>query len=161
MRRRLLNLAAAGSLALCVATAALSLSTWQADALLAQPVHVGPLAVRSAHGESEFSCLPPGAFAVSRLFLVYPSEPTLANACRWHVLGFGLGVDLFGSHRVVVPHWFIALITMVLPAWWLLRRHRAHRAARLGICRSCGYDLRATPARCPECGAPAAGTGGG
>jgi hypothetical protein len=55
----------------------------------------------------------------------------------------------------VMPFWSIAAATGALPvAWAVVRVRSALRARRrhAGVCASCGYDLRATPGRCPECG---------
>ena len=57
---------------------------------------------------------------------------------------------------VTFPLWLVVLLASVLPVVWELRYRRGRRRrARLskGLCSSCGYDLRATPQRCPECGA--------
>ncbi|HET6248498.1 MAG TPA: hypothetical protein VFE47_12420 [Tepidisphaeraceae bacterium] len=76
-------------------------------------------------------------------------------------LGFGylrdnglLGPHAGVNHRFVVaiPFWLIALI-FFLPTQWkigvMIRRAGQRRAGR---CIQCGYDLRETPTRCPECG---------
>lgn len=58
-----------------------------------------------------------------------------------------------------VSLWLAIPALAILPTWWLLRhprRTRRDRAAN-GLCLHCGYDLRATPGRCPECGVPATG----
>lgn len=68
---------------------------------------------------------------------------------KWHSFQTGQsGVDRFAS----VPFWFIAFISILPPARWYLGRRREGRTCRAGLCPGCGYDLRATPDRCPECG---------
>ena len=56
--------------------------------------------------------------------------------------------------EVVFPLWLIlaafALPVVLTGAFVAIRRHRR---ARRGLCRACGYDLRAGHGRCPECGA--------
>ena len=53
---------------------------------------------------------------------------------------------------VAIPTWPILLLLAIAPALWLRRFRRLRRRERLGLCLRCGYDLRATPERCPECG---------
>jgi hypothetical protein len=61
----------------------------------------------------------------------------------------------FRLRFVAVPHWFVAILCAV--AGWpagtrWLKRYLASRRPKPGCCRKCGYDLRASPERCPECG---------
>jgi hypothetical protein len=62
-----------------------------------------------------------------------------------------------------LPYCFLAAVTGALPAYLALKAIRRRREQRQGLCRLCGYDLSATPQRCPECGAapvPSPGTPG-
>jgi hypothetical protein len=53
-----------------------------------------------------------------------------------------------------IPYWKPVLLGLILPFYrfpWQSINCRAKRIRR-GLCVNCGYDLRATPNRCPECG---------
>src|SRR5205814_667146 len=61
----------------------------------------------------------------------------------------------WGHTELILPLWIPVLASALLPAvWFTLTRRRVIRRRRrqMGACEYCGYDLRATPGRCPECG---------
>jgi hypothetical protein len=86
---------------------------------------------------------------------------------QWRVFGYGLvinrGIVLPGSQSarpgawrnvvVIFPYWLPLLFLSIPPLLRLRRWRNERRSARSGLCSACGYDLRATPDKCPECGA--------
>ncbi len=62
-----------------------------------------------------------------------------------------------GFWMVEVPYWLIVLVTAILPVRVFVQRRQRRSRERSGHCLACGYDLRGSPRRCPECGATAGG----
>jgi hypothetical protein len=76
----------------------------------------------------------------------------------WHGFDFATrtgetqGVK-YHRYSLLLPIW--PAFALTLPAWvWVLRELRRRRRLRAGLCLRCGYDLRASKDRCPECGHP-------
>jgi hypothetical protein len=66
---------------------------------------------------------------------------------RWHQR---LDVEVFS-----VPYWPIMAASAGVTFLWVMRavrQWRFHLRRGRGLCTACGYDVRASPDRCPECG---------
>lgn len=83
---------------------------------------------------------------------------------KWYFCGFGFAAGDYDPKRIygpmpfkliVVPSFFVSAVTAVPLLVWLRREFRQRKKPRWkaqGRCVNCGYDLRASESRCPECG---------
>lgn len=77
----------------------------------------------------------------------------------WNRIGFHFNVDgndatAFSSHALTIPLWLPTLLTaaVLIPQYFAIVRRSRRRGQ--GRCEQCGYDLRGSIDRCPECGRP-------
>jgi hypothetical protein len=160
MRRNLFTLASALSAVLCVGVCVLWVRSYRvADAVgwsstsdaVEGGTASGRLRLNTIHLPDGQTYGPPHL-----LHIAYPANidpPTRRLPATSTNMGFAFernGPDFL----LLVPLWAVALSTGV-GAWATHRvARRMLRAARLAanLCPACGYDLRATPGQCPECG---------
>ena len=164
-RLNLVNVASLLSLMLCMATATLwARSCFRHDAVvLLTPRHEtravsdgGRLMIRRSR-ESHNERL-----AVRwSVFDAYGSGSAGETDRWWNRLGFAARGNTYGvpgllnpaEWTIEIPHWTLVLPLILPPLLWL-RWFVRRRTRREGVCSSCGYDLRASTDRCPECGTP-------
>ena len=102
--------------------------------------------------------LSPSALQRARFFGPLRTEERYGFGVSWSVdsrTDYPGPTVTLGRERYM-PIWPLALAAAVFPVGRLAAVLRRRLTIPPGHCRRCGYDLRATPERCPECGTPAA-----
>jgi hypothetical protein len=181
MLRRLLNLLSALSLLLCVAAWAIGMAGLVHPCRLywGRGGHFWHVKLAATHAALDHACGshftapvtrvpdldgigigtdardPPTAWTVwiARGMWGAASDISRSDSDHGTITRYGMA-DGAAFWSVRVNPWAVAVVGAILPlARTLAARARFRRAAR-GLCPSCGYDLRATLDRCPECGMP-------
>ena len=165
---------AAASLLLCLATAGLWVrSYWGYDRFIARrlsatglrrgvefPKYQGCIGSYRGRlgGWFQFSGQPEGQRAEPWEFEVGPADEFIGSIRTRFPFRTYRGVYVGCPYTVnywSLPDWSLVSAFALLPSIATFRQVRVarrRRRARLGRCVACGYDLRATPERCPDCG---------
>jgi hypothetical protein len=181
MKRRLFTLACAISFLLCVATAALwcrslsyrdTLDMWtvrhELEGSITVASQIGYFDVGTFTSSQRPSVWPPRTILYSwwqisgensssdwEYFLPPKSSTTMVHFAGvwWSDRVSGNLSDRWMRQQMLrIHYWIPTTLFMVLPLLWLLKRLIQRRRKASNLCVTCGYDLRATPNRCPECG---------
>jgi hypothetical protein len=92
------------------------------------------------------------------------SQFLLPNETFWNRIGFGYVSEKQSAQGLKdatvttrsywLPHWLVAGVASVVPLRWMIALITRARRLRRGLCARCGYDVRVSQGRCPECGEP-------
>jgi hypothetical protein len=172
MRRKLVNFAAALSLVLCAATIALWVRSYRASDYLNWSSSSREISCVGEQGQvliritkiekpnffqprslrlNDRGGLDPQWFTLDALkYTNLPMEWEL----RMLGMDFAAGPRdrIYSAVQVLLAHWLLATLFALLPGLWCAHRLRQQLRARANLCLTCGYDIRASLERCPECG---------
>lgn len=166
----LFNFAAAGAAVCWLALLALAIVTYRYEFLVAE--------TRSSTGRSmtqlKLSMARGSLYFDGPFYLPPDLKPSEVQHASWHVQwspvedAIALDAQLDPAHLhflgvgraigggTIIPLWMPHLLLSAPPLWCVARWLQSRQKRRLigqQRCPRCGYDLRATPDRCPECGA--------
>lgn len=165
MLRRLFTIAPAFSLLLCAVTASLWVRSYHYTHLVM--INFSPyLNTTFATGNGGFY----GHVSITRAthrtgieHYPYPSRSDEYASMKWWYPQTFLSQFGFIEHHesnaqfklyafAAVPIWSVVVTTLLAPMPIIARRLKLRRRRRRCQCIQCGYDLRASQGRCPECG---------
>jgi hypothetical protein len=187
MKHRLVNLSAGISFMLCMGTAVLWVHSYWAEDLFSI-AHASARRATNPDGNPAWECTHWGISGeansgrlvvsydvlddglntdeshVERGFRIYGfadrDSPKVMSAHPWFAWSNTFdGAEVGGEAALQIPLPIVFFLAALLPGL-ALRRIARERGRPESICRVCGYDRRATPGRCPECGAGFAPCGG-
>ena len=177
MRRRVSAILSAFSLVLCVAATALWVRSYYVRDIVAIGLkgghsHIAQSILGRLHIQSALSGKSSGGFShtsdrLSPEAVWHGGMSSYPLVVRWRLgfvfqtytryrMGFEQPSGGFVTrHRlIIIPYWCPAAAFALAPAVWVVCWRRRRRQHRAGLCPRCGYDLRASKERCPECGTP-------
>ena len=155
MKRWIFNAAAGLSLLLCLGTVWLWVDSHHSWRWVGHQGRKRMTGIGSSEGRVQLIIR--GSDPLSRRWIYERRRAPSGHTVFYYADRGVLRVERFGfshmsgpsTHRFRVPHWFPVLLFAILPLVWV-RRWR--KRIPPGHCQKCGYDLRASPTRCPECG---------
>ena len=165
VRRRLFTVASVLSLLPCMAAMALWIeSYWRWEAIIWHPSAplvrldsaAGELCVCGAPNSVGFNVFPGdelnrlgGKSSEAKIWL---SAELTHQRFAWFGFAYVVNRQSIWKVSLYFPHWSVACFFGFLPMALGLWTIRSHRRISPTACTSCGYDLRASELRCPECG---------
>jgi hypothetical protein len=164
MKRRLSTILSALSLLLFAAVVATWVrSYWVAD-VMAWEGNGWVIGTGSGSGELAVAWLVSNSGgSIAGVQRGYHAEPPAhfrdSSTPEWSVLGlryYRQSAPAMTYYQVRLPLWWIVAAVVLFGTSTALAIRRGRKRPP-GLCSRCGYDLRATPGRCPECGAVPAG----